>query len=223
MILSFSKERFVHDIKTFRKIHTIRADFHERWKRDRKINFWFRNPRMKGRTKDGIDPYEFHVGHRRDRCKWVDTISIMNMSHKDDPFKPSPMGGLVIKLNGKWLEEDSNLTRLIARNDIPSGDFPDENEIESVTMFRMWFVPKADDFFSGKIVHWVLPNGYNNLDDFGDVECLRCCKVVFDWRRKENFMCDRCTDALLSEVQQDKMPFPRALDSNNYPPSQFGD
>ncbi len=45
MILTFSKPEFVDRIIAGTKIHTIREDLKERWKKDMKIHFWLHNPR----------------------------------------------------------------------------------------------------------------------------------------------------------------------------------
>ena len=56
MILTF-KERFVEPILNSTKIHTIREDKYNRWKKGMKIHFWCGNPR--NITKN---PYQFAEG-----------------------------------------------------------------------------------------------------------------------------------------------------------------
>lgn len=59
MILSFSRDSFVKDIKVGLKIHTAREDKLCRWKPGMKIHFWKGNPRnTRGKNK----PYQFGEG-----------------------------------------------------------------------------------------------------------------------------------------------------------------
>lgn len=57
MILTFSKKEFQPKIIDGIKIHTIREDKHNRWKKGIKIHFWMGNPRNV--TKN---PYQFGEG-----------------------------------------------------------------------------------------------------------------------------------------------------------------
>lgn len=66
MILTFKKQ-FVDKILEGSKIHTIRADNHNRWQVGNKIHFWCGNPRN---TKS--NPYQFAEGV----CSSVDYIEI---------------------------------------------------------------------------------------------------------------------------------------------------
>jgi hypothetical protein len=67
MILSYSKDRFVHSIKSGRKKHTIRADPKKRWKVGMKIQHWRGNPRNVKQK-----PYQFGEGE----CKGIQEIRI---------------------------------------------------------------------------------------------------------------------------------------------------
>jgi len=57
MILTFSRQSFVHSIIFGRKIHTIREDKTNRWKVGMKIHFWSGNPRNVKKH-----PYQFGLG-----------------------------------------------------------------------------------------------------------------------------------------------------------------
>lgn len=59
MLLTFSKPEFMTLIKEGVKVHTIRGDYHDRWKVGNKIHFWFGNPRN---TRGKMKPYQFGVG-----------------------------------------------------------------------------------------------------------------------------------------------------------------
>lgn len=65
MILSYSKDRFVHSIKSGRKKHTIREDPKRRWKVEMKIQHWRGNPRNVKQN-----PYQFGEGE----CKGLQEI-----------------------------------------------------------------------------------------------------------------------------------------------------
>lgn len=59
MLLTFTKPKFEGLIKEKIKLHTIRADKHNRWKVGMKIHFWNGNPRnTRGKNK----PYQFGTG-----------------------------------------------------------------------------------------------------------------------------------------------------------------
>ena len=67
MILAFSKDQFIDKIKNGLKIHTIRTDKNDRWKRGRKIEFWHGFPRVKK-----SNSYQFGEGF----CNRVELVSI---------------------------------------------------------------------------------------------------------------------------------------------------
>lgn len=135
MLLTFSKDRFVDQIKDGLKIHTIREDPKNRWKKGMKIHFWRGNPRN---AKSGAAPYQFLEG----RCMGVQGIIIL----RADVSERQKHGLIVLvqskKLkNERWLFDDQ--IEELAKND---GLTVDE--------FREWFVPESTKTFTGKIIHW---------------------------------------------------------------------
>ena len=79
MILTFSKTEFVEAITAGTKIHTIREDKTERWKKGRTIQFWKGNPRnVKSK------PYQFGTGICTKTASieidfWIEQISIYSI------------------------------------------------------------------------------------------------------------------------------------------------
>lgn len=57
MLLTFSKPQFKNLILDGTKIHTIRLDKTNRWKKGMKIHFWMGNPRN---VKN--NPHQFEIG-----------------------------------------------------------------------------------------------------------------------------------------------------------------
>lgn len=96
MILTYSKESFVEDIKNGIKIHTIRADPKRRWKVGMSIQQWRGNPRNVRQN-----PYHFANAI----CKGIQEIRIFNIFNDRD--------GVII--NGVLLTPDQ-IERL-AKND----------------------------------------------------------------------------------------------------------
>ena len=70
MIITYSQDSFVEDIKAQVKIHTIRADPKRRWKVGMSIQHWRGNPRNVRQN-----PYHFYNGI----CKGVQKIQILNI------------------------------------------------------------------------------------------------------------------------------------------------
>ena len=71
MILTFSRQEFKDRIESGKKIHTIRADAHQRWKPGMNIQFWMHNPRNKSKN-----PHQFMTG----QCFGLQDISIVRQS-----------------------------------------------------------------------------------------------------------------------------------------------
>ena len=75
MILSFSKERFVHMIESGEKIHTLRNDPKKRWYEGMGIQYWKGSPRQihQGSYKfregecAGVQEMELHLGSLHNR------------------------------------------------------------------------------------------------------------------------------------------------------------
>lgn len=128
MLLTFSKDRFVDDIRNGTKIHTIRTDKANRWKPGNKIHFWRGNPRN---IKN--NPYSFGDN----TCKSVQEIVIHRVPDSMTEFEH----GVMVLIGDRWLQ-DWEIQQL-AKND---GLSPRE--------FRVWFVPLGQEKFTGKIIHW---------------------------------------------------------------------
>lgn len=128
MLLTFSKDRFVDDIKAGRKIHTIREDKPKRWREGMKIHFWRGSPRN---VKS--NPYPFG----EDTCKSVQDVKIV----RTEPDGTAFIHGMAVLVNNRWLQ-DSEI-ELLAKNDGLT-----------VREFRLWFVPPGTNEFSGRIIHW---------------------------------------------------------------------
>lgn len=132
MLLTFSSDDFVQKIKDRTKIHTIRADKHDRWKVGMQIHFWRGNPRN---TKS--HPYAFGEGvvekiEYIQMKKHIDWFSIRIMNHKMEQIVFS-----------EYTYDHS----ILAKND----------GFEEVSSFFGFFFPvglKGDLIWEGKIIHW---------------------------------------------------------------------
>ena len=131
MILSFSKQRFVDDIKCHRKIHTIRSDKTKRWKPGMWIHWWFKSPRNLS-----CNPYSFRVIDRAaqeiNHCISVQEITIVNADH-----------GCVLNvfIDGRKLSESEIFDLAI-------------NDGLHWNQFVKWFVPGNGDVYQGRLIHW---------------------------------------------------------------------
>ena len=88
MLLTFSKDLYVTDIKKGKMIHTIRLDKSNRWKKGAKIHFWRGNPRNVNAKKK---PYPFSEAV----CKSVQNIEIINPTEY--------LNHTIIKIDGRQL------------------------------------------------------------------------------------------------------------------------
>lgn len=142
MILTFSKERFVHDIKNGTKIHTIREDRTGRWKPGMKIHFWKGNPRNRAGH-----PYPFPqnraVPHGETVVKSIQKIQIHHV--------PAPM-----KISGPLQFNETSLEVHVDGRALSAMDLIQlvENDGLLIRSFVSWFVPLPGDQFEGKIIHW---------------------------------------------------------------------
>lgn len=127
MLLTFSKDQFMHKIKAGIKIHTIREDKGNRWKKGMKIHLWRGNPRNVSKN-----PYSF--GKRM--CFSTQKVFI----HAD--FGPS--GGLYT-----FVKVDDRQLSLKEVDQLAIND-----GFESSRQFYKWFSGKLGGDFSGKIIHW---------------------------------------------------------------------
>ncbi len=129
MILTFSKDRFVDDIKAGRKIHTIRTDAGNRWKPGMAIHFWRGNPRnVHAKEK----PYCFREGE----CTGVEKITIWRSGTLHGFRARVWRGDVQVDL------DDDKIEGLCQNDGLTAGQF------------RMWFVPPGTDSFTGRIIHW---------------------------------------------------------------------
>lgn len=96
MLLTYSKERFVFDIQSGRKIHTLREDPKKRWKVGMSIQHWFGNPRNVSKH-----PYKFLDGE----CMNIEEV-IIERTRRDD---------IRVEIAGVQLSDAS--IKLLAKND----------------------------------------------------------------------------------------------------------
>lgn len=132
MLLTFSKDMFVDQIKAGTKIHTIRVDKSDRWRPGRSIQFWRGNPRNVKSF-----PYQFMVGE----CKSVQAIHIFRQRIRDEN-NPSGVTVKIYSQNG-WIELKNEEIEELAKNDGLT-----------IHQLREWFVPWQEPTFTGKIIHW---------------------------------------------------------------------
>lgn len=126
MILSFSKDRFVHAIVAGEKKTTIRADRASRWVPGRTIQFWRGSPRN---VHGKIKPYQFGNGI----CWKTQSIVIMRSEHHSLGFQISIDG---FNLNNSEIRRVCKLDGLTDRE------------------FRVWFLPPGTDIFHGTRIFW---------------------------------------------------------------------
>lgn len=133
MLLTFSKDRFVDQIKSGIKIHTIREDKHRRWKNGTAIDFWRGNPRN---VRGKIRPFKFGAK----LCTGTEEIIIRRTE-----IGESQRHGLVVMV----LSKDGS--RHLSDNDIEKLAINDGLTVEEL---RDWFVPDSSPNFMGRIIHW---------------------------------------------------------------------
>lgn len=128
MILSFSEDKFKERILSGVKIHTIRTDRTERWKKGQVIHFWRGNPRN---TKSEPKPHQFHECN----CRSVQDIRINFEldSHKID-----------VQIDNRFISQEEILELAIA------------DGFNSVEDMKDWFFKTLDgeNFFKGRLIHW---------------------------------------------------------------------
>lgn len=127
MILSFSSDQFKDKILNGEKVHTIRTDRSERWKKGQKIHFWRGNPRN---TKAKPKPHQFHEGS----CCSVQKIEI---DFIDEGYLP-----IKVVVDNNLLTPDQ--VNLLAIRD----GFNDLAEMVN------WFKDVAPNGFKGRLIHW---------------------------------------------------------------------
>jgi hypothetical protein len=131
MILSFSEDKFKHRILSGIKIHTIRTDRTERWKKGQLIHFWRGNPRN---TKANEKPHEFH----QLSCTSVQKIEFIWRTHNEGMANESKSVKVFID-DVDVTNNDEIIDALVI------GDgFDDRKD------FFNWF--KED--FKGRLIHW---------------------------------------------------------------------
>jgi len=128
MILSFSSDVFKERILNKTKIHTIRTDRSERWKRGQTIHFWRGNPRN---TKSETKPHQFFECS----CSSVQDTS-MELDYESDK--------LIIRVDNRTLA-DSEVEQL-AFND----------GFDNTKQMSDWFFPEPENenTFKGRLIHW---------------------------------------------------------------------
>lgn len=127
MILKFNDERFKERILGGLKIHTLRTDRTERWKKGQKIHFWLGDPKdMKVTPK----PHQFHEAN----CSSVQKVEITFSDSEQ-----FPMSVIVdnVYLNGAEMEE-------LALSD----GFDDLGHMAE------WFMDYTPKGFKGRLIHW---------------------------------------------------------------------
>lgn len=127
MILSFSEDKFKDRILSGVKIHTIRTDRSERWKKGQIIHFWRGNPRNKNAK---VKPHQFHEMN----CRSVQKIEMT--------FYPE---STQVIIDNRKLSADEVEELAIA------------DGFDNVTDMRKWFManlPDESDTFKGRLIHW---------------------------------------------------------------------
>lgn len=130
MILTFSNPRFVEQILSGEKIHTIRRDEKNRWQAGKKIHFWLYNPRNTSKN-----PYQFHEAY----CMGVQEVKMKRWNFlgalKNDR--------VIMNIDKMWVPQI--MIESVAEND---GLTYEE--------LREWFVPEEMPSYDGKIIHWTI-------------------------------------------------------------------
>lgn len=128
MILTYSKPYFKDLILSGQKIHTIRRDRADRWRKGRIIHHWMHNPRNKH-----LNPHEFLVNH----CVSTQRIIFTN-----------PESGYEV-----WVQRGETLYERLSDNRIILLAY---NDGLTVVNFITWFAPDRgiNEAFHGKIIHW---------------------------------------------------------------------
>lgn len=131
MILSFSKDKFKERILDGTKIHTIRTDKSERWKKGQKIHFWRGNPRN---AKSEPKPHEF----LESTCTSVQKIEFKWNVRFEGTARETR--GVSVFIDGRNVTHDDDVIDALVVND----GFDSRKEL-----FEFF----SDDF-KGKLVHW---------------------------------------------------------------------
>lgn len=127
MILSFNK-RFVDQILSGKKIHTIREDPHTRWKAGRKIHM-----------ATGVRTKNYHCFDDTKTCVSVQSLQI-NHYESDFPAIEVIIDGVLKFKQMSIIWNGSDFIDLLAKND----------GFDSADAFFKWF----DRDFHGRIIHW---------------------------------------------------------------------
>jgi len=131
MLLTFSKDQFKDKILDGTKIHTIRTDKSERWKRGMKIHFWRGNPRN---TNAKIKPHQFHESH----CTSVQKIQFVWRTVNEGMLNEGR--AVQVWIDGRNVTTDDQIIDALVKND----------GFDSRKEFFEWF----NEDFKGKLVHW---------------------------------------------------------------------
>jgi hypothetical protein len=128
MILQFSEDKFKERILSGVKIHTIRTDRTERWKKSQIIHFWRGNPKD---TKSEPKPHQFHECN----CRSVQDIRI---NFELDTHE------INIQIDNRFILQEEILELAIA------------DGFDSIEDMKDWFFKKLDgeNFFKGRLIHW---------------------------------------------------------------------
>lgn len=135
MILSYSDTRFPTLIEKGVKIHTLRDDFHVRWKAGNTIQHWMHNPRVVIKN-----PFQFCKG-KFNVCKSVQKVTLICMRFKN----PTTYFGVTVFVDNKQLTDDQ--CKLLVIND----------GFEDVSDFIDWFFPGLvydAEIRRLKLIHW---------------------------------------------------------------------
>lgn len=129
MILSFSEDKFKERVLSGVKIHTIRIDRTERWKKGQIIHFWRGNPKD---TKSDPKPHQFHECN----CRSVQDIRI-NFELDSNKFE-------YVQIDNRFISEQEILELAIA------------DGFDSIEDMKDWFFKALDGetIFKGRLIHW---------------------------------------------------------------------
>jgi len=135
-----SKNGFIHvkDLILHPKIHTMRADKHNRWKSGRSIQMVYRGPKysIESHFNKGIERLEKCVSEQKIEMKFGSKMEKLTIHIDDKLFAVIPCATNV-HVNEPFLSNGI----LFARND----------GFDNVHDFVRWFAWKD---FTGKVIHW---------------------------------------------------------------------
>jgi len=135
MILSFSLDSFKERILSGVKIHTIRTDRTERWKKGMKIHFWRGNPRNKNAS---TKPHEFYQGN----CSSVQKIEIFFSEYESSVPQFEKFKSMAVKVDNRLLSPDEVTELAIA------------DGFDGIQDMHKWFETETPNGFKGRLIHW---------------------------------------------------------------------